>query len=550
MSGCEMVCQFDHGISMRDGVVLRGNLFRPAGPTPCPVLVLRTVFRKDWMGRGYGQYDPSFWVRHGYAVYIQDVRGLGASEGEFDRFTSDGPDGYDTIEALAACEWCDGQVGMIGSYFAGYAQLMAAAEHPPHLKAICPMQTSVSINRDCDNRGFLFASHIGWCTSRLVSRLRDGRYPEQVTRKYLPRMLDVLHTYVDSQLRSIPIGDMPVLRDSPFLIHQDYRRHLLDGFDDFELLHKEGRDMDVGRIHTPALYICGWLDSSRTPLLDHCAAQLAKGISSKVLIIPWEPGEAPARVDSPLEDGEMIVDLQAEMLAWFDEHLKGKAATNSSAIRYFDIVTKSCEAMASWPPEHVTPRTFWLNEQGTLSDRAPEHTGKDAYLHEPLHPLPYFPVGPCAAPLDRNAKTLCYTSAAVDADYRILGDGKATVFLSCTAADTDVMMSLVDVSPDGRCFIICDGATRARYRMDWISRPLTPNEIYTVEVELGRICYTLRAGHRLRLVITGSAFPKYDVNHGTGQRPIQDAQTVTSTTNVYYGPSYPSRLCLTVKSMS
>lgn len=550
MSGCEMVCQLDHCIPMRDGVVLRGNLFRPAGPTPCPVLVLRTVFRKDWMGRGYGQYDPSFWVRHGYAVYIQDVRGLGASEGEFDRFTSDGPDGYDTIEALAACDWCDGQVGMIGSYFAGYAQLMAAAEHPPHLKAICPMQTSVSINRDCDNRGFLFASHIGWCTSRLVSRLRDGRYPEQVTRKYLPRMLDVLHTYVDSQLRSIPIGDMPVLRDSPFPIHQDYRRHLLDGFDDFELLHKEGRDMDVGRIHTPALYICGWLDSSCTPLLDHCAAQLAKGISSKVLIIPWEPGEAPARVDSPLEDGEMIVDLQAEMLAWFDEHLKGKAATNSSAIRYFDIVTKSCEAMESWPPEHVIPRTFWLNEQGTLSDREPEHTGKDAYLHEPLHPLPYFPVGPCAAPLDRNAKTLCYTSAAVDVDYRILGDGKATVFLSCTAADTDVMMSLVDVSPDGRRFIICDGATRARYRMDWISRPLTPNEIYTVEVELGRICYTLRAGHRLRLVITGSSFPKYDVNHGTGQRPIQDAQTVTSTTNVYYGPSYPSRLCLTVKSMS
>ena len=130
MSGCEMVCQLDHCIPMRDGVVLRGNLFRPAGPTPCPVLVLRTVFRKDWMGRGYGQYDPSFWVRHGYAVYIQDVRGLGASEGEFDRFTSDGPDGYDTIEALAACDWCDGQVGMIGSYFAGYAQLMAAAEHP------------------------------------------------------------------------------------------------------------------------------------------------------------------------------------------------------------------------------------------------------------------------------------------------------------------------------------------------------------------------------------------------------------------------------------
>ena len=102
MCGYDMICSFDHGIAMRDGVMLRGNLFRPGDRAKHPVLLLRTVFRKDWMSRGYGQYDPAFWVRHGYAVYIQDVRGLGASQGEFDRFTSDGPDGYDTIEALAA----------------------------------------------------------------------------------------------------------------------------------------------------------------------------------------------------------------------------------------------------------------------------------------------------------------------------------------------------------------------------------------------------------------------------------------------------------------
>lgn len=112
MSGCEMVCQLDHCIPMRDGVVLRGNLFRPAGPTPCPVLVLRTVFRKDWMGRGYGQYDPSFWVRHGYADLYSDVRGLGSvGRGVLIALRLNGPDGYDTIEALAACDWCVDRLG-------------------------------------------------------------------------------------------------------------------------------------------------------------------------------------------------------------------------------------------------------------------------------------------------------------------------------------------------------------------------------------------------------------------------------------------------------
>lgn len=547
MSGYDMTGCFDHCIAMRDGVVLRGNLFRPADEKRHPVLLLRTVFRKDWMARGYGQYDPAFWVRHGYAVYIQDMRGLGTSEGEFDRFTSDGPDGYDTIEALAACDWCNGQVGMMGSYFAGYTQLMAAAERPPHLKAICPMQTSVSINRDCDNRGFLFASHIGWCTSRLVSRLRDGRYPEDVTRKYLPQMLNVLHTYIDTQVRSVPLKAMPVLQDSPFLIHRDYRRHLLDGYDNFELLHKEGRDMDVSRIAVPALYISGWYDSSRTPLIDHCAAQLSQGVHSKALILPWKPGEAPARVDSPLEDGDTTVDLQAEMLAWFDHHLMGAAETPSPAIRYYDIVTRECEGMADWPPQGTAPLTLWLDGQASLSLQKPETAGQDAYRHDPSNPLPYQPFGQCPGPSAGNPKVLGYTSEPFAQEQRLLGDVRATVYISCTAADTDVMLSLIDIAPDGRRFVICDGATRARYRSDWTPRLLEAGKCYPIRVELGRVCYTLRSGHRLAVEVTGSAFPKYDVNHGTGKRPLEDDQMVISTTFVHHGLTHPSCLTLPVK---
>lgn len=176
-----MNCQFNHEIPMRDGVILRGNLYTPKGHGPWPVLLLRSVFRKDHLSRAFSQYDPAFFVKHGYAIYMQDVRGLGASDGEFDRFTADGPDGYDTIEYLAAQPWCTGRVGMMGSYYAGYLQMMAAAENPPHLSAIVPMQTSVSINRDCDNRGFMFFSHIGWNMSRLCVA---ARIPKQNRREF------------------------------------------------------------------------------------------------------------------------------------------------------------------------------------------------------------------------------------------------------------------------------------------------------------------------------------------------------------------------------
>ena len=211
-----MLCQFNVETPMRDGVILRGDLYRPQEQGKYPLLLWRSIFRKNTLARAFQQYVPSYFVQCGYVVFIQDVRGLGESDGEFDRFTADGKDGYDTIEWLAGQDYCDGNIGMIGNYYAGYLQLMAAAEAPPHLKAICPMQTSVSINRDCDNRGFMFYSHVGWCMSRQINRLRDGRYDWETTDKYLPMLLDYIKDYPTRQLLHRPLHDMPAVKNTPF----------------------------------------------------------------------------------------------------------------------------------------------------------------------------------------------------------------------------------------------------------------------------------------------------------------------------------------------
>ena len=548
MAGRELLCRFNVETPMRDGVILRGDLYMPAEQGAFPLLLWRTIFRKNTLPRAFGQYDPAYFVRRGYAVFIQDVRGLGESDGEFDRFTADGKDGYDTIEWLAAQDFCDGNVGMIGNYFAGYLQLMAAAEKPPHLKALCPMQTSATLNRDCDNRGFLFYSHIGWCMSRLISRLRDGRYDEETTRKYLPLLLDYIRDYPTRQLLHRPLRDMPALRDTPFAILKDYYRHLVEGYDDFDLIHKEGRDMDLRAVRVPAFYVSGWYDSSRTPMIEHCRVQRENGTDSRVLVAPWQPGEAPARADSALETGETAVDIQLETAQWFDHWLKGGPKPAQKPYRYYDIAANTVWESDAWSGGEDALRAWYLADGGRLLDAAPAGESADSYTHDPAHPLRYAGYGPAGKLRPSQPDTLRCVSEPVPDALPIRGLARAELYLSSDAKDADVAVRLLDVAPDGSAFAVCDGATRARYRNGWTPEPLESGNIYPVEVLLGYVCYTVRAGHRLALEIAGSAFPKYDVNYGTAVRPPEDTQSVISHNRIHGGGEAPSRLLLPLQA--
>jgi uncharacterized protein len=536
-----MLCEFNVETPMRDGVVLRGDLYRPAEQGKVPLLLWRTIFRKNTLARAFGQYDPAYFTKHGYAVFIQDARGLGESDGEFDRFTADGKDGYDTIEWLAKQPYCNGNIGMIGNYYAGYLQLMAAAEQPPHLKAICPFQTSVSINRDCDNRGFLFYSHVGWCMSRQLSRLRDGRYDKKTTDKYLPLLTDYIRDYPTRQLLHRPLNEMPVLRDTPFPLLKNYYKHLVDGYDDFALIHKEGRDMDLNTVRVPAFYVSGWYDSARNPMVEHCRTQRKNGVDSRVLVAPWKPGEAPARADSALETGEIDVDIQREMVEWFDHWLLGKKAPVWKPYRYYDIVTRTAWEDDDWTDGQNDARDWYLLGSGALGDRVPDTETCDEYVHDPAYPLPFAGYGACKASA-AGRSSLRYASQPVGEKASIRGLVKATVYLSSDAKDADVIIRLCDVAPDGSAFVICDGATRARYRNGWASEPLENDQIYTLDILLGHVHYTLRAGHRLALEISGSAFPKYDVNYGTAERPANDTGFVVSHNLIHCSATYPSRI--------
>lgn len=537
-----MICRYDVDTPMRDGTLLRGDLFLPEGSGKWPVLLMRTVFRKDVMGRAFGAFDPRYFVSRGYAVFIQDVRGLGASEGAFDRFTADGTDGYDTVEWLAQQSFCSGRVGMFGEYYAGYLQLMAAYEAPPHLYAICPIKTSVSINRDCDNRGFLFSSHIGWCMSRQIHRLAEGRYDAETTQKYLPLLQKYLKSYIQDQVSAVPLRSMPVLQNTPFPLIRSYFHHLVEGYDNLSLIQKEGRGKDVSAITIPAFYISGWYDSARTPLLDHCMAQRQAGVDSRVLVAPWQPGEPMACADGALDNYQQTVDIQQEMLQWFDHWLKDKEAPSFAPVRIADPASGQSYAGDAWPPVSHD-RLLYPSKNGLLVSQAIPDPFTVQYHHNPSEPLLYRGYG--ATVVNKPSESLLiFTAQPLQEALLLAGPVRVELCLSSTVQDADVMVTLSHISPDNKRFILCDGATRARYADGWNSVPLQPNEIRNITVRMGHLFACIPQGHSLCLEISGSAFPKYDINHGTGLPPADDATLLCSINTIHGGGSHPFRLIL------
>lgn len=537
-----MLCQYDMETVMRDGTILRGDLYLPTGPGAYPTLLLRTVFRKDEMGRSFGAYDPRYFVERGYAVFIQDVRGLGRSDGQFERFIADGPDGYDTIEWLAQQPFCTGKVGMIGEYFSGYLQLMAAFEQPPHLYAICPVKTSVSINRDCDNKGFMFSSHIGWCTSRQVHMLMDGRYDQETTEKYLPVLRSWLKDYPQSQLGSLPLRDMPALKETPFPLFRSYFEHLVDGYDDLALMDQEGRGRDVSSIRVPAFYISSWFDSARTALIDHCLAQRAAGVDSRVLIAPWQPGEPMACADGALSSGVSTHDVQHEMVQWFDYWLKAGQAPDWASFRVSEPASGLSYSGDHWPPACAVS-TFYLTGQMTLASKPEAASGRAVYKHDPHAALPYQGYGWNKAPTS-DGRVISFFSEEMPETKALLGYVRSKLWVSTTASDADVMLTFGYCTSSGQRYHLCDGAVRLRFSDNWTAHPIEPDQIYPVTIDMGHLCAQIPKGSRLYLEVSGSAFPKYDINHGTGCAPADDVSFCASENTIWCSPAYPSCLDL------
>lgn len=556
-------------IVMPDGVHLAATLYRPrAGQGRLATIYMRLPY-------GRSRYGESLWAaqyffRHGYAVLVQDVRGTSGSEGAFLPWRGATADGVATLHWIARQPWSNGKVGTYGCSALGELQYaLARAGNPVHAAMITSgagggigsAQGSYEYFGLFEGGVFELASGYGWLS----------QYGAKSARAPPPRVADTA-----SILQGLPIsGLVRRVRPGP------------NAYDDFlqtPLADRRWEQLDYvsadDRLDVPTLAINTWGDQTLSGTLA-LAAQAREHptpgarMRQHVVLAPGNHCEQ-QDIGDPGQFGELPVANTQQpydewSLRWFDYWLRGRGdgLAGLPGYLYFVLGENRWLAADSWPPAAAREQRWYLGGgghansaggDGLLTTRLPAIASHDQYLYDPADPAPSRGGPQCctgnpsdrAGPADQHEvesrpDVLVYTSAPLPRPLRIVGPLHARLVVSSSAADTDFIARLVDVWPDGRAISIQEGALRARYR-NGIARPelMVPGQRYQLTVEMRSIAYLLPRGHRLRLDVTSSSFPRLERNLNTGGRNFDETATVVARNRVHHGADAPSFLALPV----
>lgn len=538
-------------VPMADGVRLATDVYLPAGAEgPLPAILMRLPYGKTRFG------EVRKWMRtflpEGYVVVVQDMRGRYASEGVWAPYPDEARDGAATLDWIAAQGWSDGKVGTIGCSALGETQLMLATERHPAHRAMIPMGAGGAIGTLDDAYGFFgffeggilnLASGFGWFVAA------GGKTPDRMGKPPVdyPRGLNTL-----------PVRDaVATFRDDP----TDYRA-FLDHFDDLAYWAASGFIDADDRFGTPFLIVDNWYDGARESL--QLAARMREtGAEGTALILPGLHCDiGGAFVDGAV--GDMPVDpahgqdFDALFVGFMDHHLKGAPAPELPPVRYYLMGEDRWMEAESWPPAAAVTETFYLD--GDTLTREPSVQGAESFTSDPMDPVPTIGGTICctgdpdqrAGPLDQRPiegreDLLVLTGPALTEPLRIVGPMRAHLHVSTDVPDTDLVVRLTDVAPDGTSLMIQEGALRLRYR-DGYDTPelMEPGQVYAATVDLRDIAYTLPAGHRLRLHVAGSSFPRLARNLNGGGDPYAETEPHVAQITIHTGGDTPSRVELSI----
>lgn len=567
---------------MRDGTTLRANVYQPDDPGAAsyPVLLTRLPYGKD-LPLGSSALLPEQAARRGYVVVIQDVRGTFASEGEWFPFLTEAQDGYDTVEWAARLPGANGQVGMYGVSYFGFTQWAAASQHPPALRALLPMHTWS--DTAAGHTGVIWRNGVlelgnqaGWLLetglAQLPRRFRDD--PQALGRALyeLAREIDTLPAAGYGELPLHSFG--PLLRtgfDAPLRRAIEARRD--------PLLAAEPDLSAAFDLPLPALHIGGWFDIFQAATIANFQRMRAAGNDRQWLLLgPWTHGNvnrAQGDVDFGFASSGALLDLQVDLMSlsvqFFDHTLKGVPNLLSAmpTVKYFVMGSNVWKGAATWPPDGVSLQAWYLSSggrantldgDGALSPAFPAGiaSSADHYTYDPAAPVPTLggahllpPVyrrGPVdQRPIERRHDMLVYTSAALEHPVEIAGPVTAKLFVTTDAADTDFVARLIDVYPDGRAIPLADGIARLSLR-DGVYPPaaVTPGALYQLEIDLWSTANVFLPGHRIRLDVTSSSFPRWERNLGTGADSARSAEMRPAHQHVLHDADHPSHVLLPI----
>src|SRR5215469_15838706 len=561
----------EHNVAMpmRDGTLLRADIYRPAQGTPFPALLVRTPYGEPSVRTA--PVLPA--IDAGFAVVLQYCRGTGTSDGDFTPFESESDDGVDSIEWCARQDWCDGRVGMWGASYVGMVQLAAAVQAPSALKCLLPIVTPADYYGGLAYRQGAFRSGqlLAWYTMKsaqtLGYRALAGEDVSADGPELAAHVADIANHY-----RYLPAREMPAVSR----IISGWQRWLdHDRYDEYwrEVSYAARRH----RITTPALHVGGWFDLFLGGTLDNyqtlrAAAATERARRNQALIIgPW------THADQTGTAGDLHFGLLASAQAIQLERLQlsflsacvdgGEPDLNGAPVKLFVMGDNIWRDEEAWPLGRTEWVRWYLHPRGWLSPAAPPLASRPTtFVYDPGDPVPtvggptLINGGPdggvswMGGPRDQRAvemrpDVVSFTSDLLTADLEVTGPLSVTLHAATSAKDTDFTAKLVDVWPDGRAIGVADGIVRARYRDgSGRARPITPGSSYAYTIDLIATSQVFKAGHRVRVDISSSNFPCFDRNPGNGAlaATATEKDFVLAEQAIYHDSEHPSHITLPV----
>jgi putative CocE/NonD family hydrolase len=559
--------EHDVKVAMRDGVVLRADIYRPSAEGKFPVLLQRTPYDKRNFAIGLKG------ASRGYVVILQDVRGRYASQGEWYTFKNEMNDGYDTIEWAAALPYSNGKVGMFGGSYVGATQMLAAIMHPPHLAGICPVVTSSNYHSSWTYQGGAFEQ---WFNESWASQLAQDTLARKVkdATNAADGMWELpLTSYPLFNLRGAHATAIATL--APYFL--DWMAH--PNYDDY--WKRVSIEEHFGDITVPALHIAAWYDiflggslRNYEGIKAHGGSDVARKGQQLLVVIGGHAGSGRKVGDVDFgPDGAFQED--DAMLDWYDYLFKGAQNRFASGkpVKIFVMGANQWREEEAWPLARARETKYFLHStgaanssrgNGTLSTVAPGKETADQYVYDPDKPVPTVGGPLCCdaehwAPGPRDQRgvearedVLVYSTPALAQDTEVTGPVSVELYAKSSAADTDFTAKLVDVWPDGFAQNLTEGILRARYRESQENPTMiTPGLVYKFTVDLWATSNVFKRGHSLRLEISSSNFPRFDRNLNTGEQRLvksgDSEQIFTKATNVIlHDTEHPSAVSLPV----
>jgi putative CocE/NonD family hydrolase len=541
---------------MRDGATLRGDLYQPDGEERRAVILMRTPYGKQ----GYREDTLTRKaVERGFAVFVQDVRGRYASEGEFDPYRQEGRDGYDTIEWLATQPWSNGRVGMAGLSYPGAVQWLAAVETPPHLVCLFPAMCFSSGRQFFYFNGVWDLSWIPWTANNIAPDIRR--------RKNLPgartpaEARQVWRRDGRTAFRHVPLDTLPMLKGVT-----DFYFDWLDHPDDGSFWDFANIESKYDRVRVPTFNFSGWHDEGYGPVgaTRNFAGMRRRGAASaqhRLVIGPWTHGE-PTVQSTKVGDRDFGADAgfdyDREVLDWCDMHLRGvdRPIANVAPVRVFVMGANRWRSANEWPLPGTTLHTLYLREGGRLAAEPPAPAEPPGgYTFDPNDPVedPHYDAG--LGPhdqraIERRADVLTFTTDPLREDMEVVGNIAIHLWIASSAPDTDFVARLVDVEPDGPAWNLMSPTLeviRARYRTSEREPELMePGRAYELVLRWGLTGNLFKKGHRVRLQVTSSFFPHLDRNPNTGRAVPHEGKLVAARQTIFHDAARPSRVIVPV----